>query len=308
MASPSTTFGDRIKVYEMVRDAVSAGRFVSATDFIRSNKDCGCALPSRETVRRWAVGSKPPFSGKNLFAARPSKDLSFFLGAWLGDGWGDKNDGGKRMRLKVRSADFAKEFAHSATMILRKTKPYATWVTTDEGGPWYNVKVTSFELFDFVNKDIDELRDHVAPFPKEFLRGFFTAEGCPSVNVSRTGGLRLNVGVVVSNSYKPYMVLTESLLRELGLHPGAIRLNMAAGRQTNVAVASQSGWLLSISRLEEVQVFFETIGFADSEKQTKLGDALLLIEEYGSKNASIQWAKHYSKRGRTWVRSASFSG
>jgi hypothetical protein len=57
------------------------------------------------------------------FNAEPSEELSFFLGAWLGDGLGDDADGGKRLLLKVRSLDFANEFANSATLVLKKRTP-----------------------------------------------------------------------------------------------------------------------------------------------------------------------------------------
>ena len=214
---PSTSFADRIKVYEMVRDAVDGGRFVGATDFIRSNKGCVYAMPSRETIKRWALGGTSPFTGKNLFVARPSEELSFFLGAWLGDGWADENDGGKRMRLKVRSQSFALEFARVASVLLSKSDPYRVWTTSDEGGWWYNVKVTSFTLYKFANQSLDQLKDLILPFPRGFLRGFFTAEGCPSVNVLKWPEPHLNVGVVVSNSDISLMEYCEKSTGRIGL-------------------------------------------------------------------------------------------
>ena len=115
---------DRMKVYEMVRRQVDAEGFLGAADLTKELTTTGLTLPSRETIRRWALAKASPFSGKRMFKAQPSEELSFFLGAWIGEGWSDENDGGKRMLLKVRSYSFAKEFAISAARILGKTDSY----------------------------------------------------------------------------------------------------------------------------------------------------------------------------------------
>jgi intein-encoded DNA endonuclease-like protein len=259
-------------------------------------------MPSRETIGHWALRDTSPFTGKNLFVARPSEELSFFLGAWLGVGWADENDGGKRMRLKVRSESFANEFTYCASVILSKSSPYHAWTTSDEGGLWYNAKVTSFALYEFVNHSLDQLKGFILPYPRGFLRGFFTAEGCPSVNVLKKSGPRLNVGVVVSNSDISLMKFCRDLLATLGFHPGKIRLNAAKGKKTNISIASMNSWLLTMSRLKEVRTFVDTIGFADTEKQQKVTQALRLIEELGVVDAGERWLQLYKKTGKRWKR------
>lgn len=114
---------DRLRAYEAVRELVESEQIASAREIIKKLNSRGYVLPSRETVRRWARGNASPLSGKRLFTPRASDELSFFLGAWLGDGWGDDNDGGKRLFLKVRSRRFAEEFATSASKILGKPEP-----------------------------------------------------------------------------------------------------------------------------------------------------------------------------------------
>lgn len=223
-------------------------------------------MPSRETIRRWARAETSPYTGKRIFDAEPSEELSFFLGAWIGDGWGDENDGGKRMRLKVRSEGFAAEFARSASVILSKSVPYRVWTTADERGPWYNVKVTSFMLFEFVNRPMEELRAFIEPFPIGFLRGLFTAEGNPSVSIERRNGPHLSAGLAVANSDRKLLEFSRELLSKLGYHPGQIRLNFLVGKRTNLGVARSSGWLLSLSRLEDARKFANEVSFADSTK------------------------------------------
>jgi len=129
---------DRMKVYELVRKLVDAKGFLEVAD-LKELATTGSTLPSRETIRRWALAKKSPLSGKRIFNAQPSEELSFLLGAWIGDGWSDENDGGKRMLLKVRSDDFAKEFATfatSAAKILHKTDSYWVRRIVDETGMW----------------------------------------------------------------------------------------------------------------------------------------------------------------------------
>src|SRR2546428_10461288 len=99
---------DRMKVYELVRRLVDAKGFVGVADLKKELATTGSTLPSIETIRRWALAKTSPFSGKRIFNAQPSRELSFFLGAWICDGWSDDNDGGERARLNVRSYDLGK--------------------------------------------------------------------------------------------------------------------------------------------------------------------------------------------------------
>ncbi|TLX93495.1 MAG: hypothetical protein E6K96_09380 [Thaumarchaeota archaeon] len=291
-----------MKVYELVRRLVDAKGFTGVAALTNELKTTGLTLPSRHTIRLWALAKTSPFSGKRIFNAQPSEELSFFLGAWIGDGWSDENDGGKRMLLKVRSYDFAKEFATSAAKILGKTDSYWVRRIADETGMWYLVKVTSFMLYDFVNRPFEALRAYIECYPKEFLRGFFTAEGNPSVSIERTNGPKLQVGVVVSNSDYKLLLFTRNLLSILGFHPGHIRLNVPEGTKTNLGVARSSGWLLSLSRFEDARGFSSSIGFADGDKQCKIREAISFIENCGHRGAAIEWTKYYQKDGRKWVK------
>src|SRR2546425_9856779 len=160
---------DRMKVYELVRRLVDAKGFVGVADLKKELATTGSTLPSRETIRRWALAKTSPFSGKRIFNAQPSEELSFYLGAWIGDGWSDENDGGKRMLLKGRSYDFAKEFATSAAKILQKTDSYWVRRIAGETGMWDFGQVTSFMLYEFVNQPFEALRGFIESFPKEFL-------------------------------------------------------------------------------------------------------------------------------------------
>ena len=220
----------------------------------------------------------------------------------MGDGWADENDGGKRMLLKVRSYDFAKEFADRAARLLGKKDSYWVRRVTDKHGKWFLVKVTSFMLYNFLNGGFDKLRSVVEPFPKQFLRGFYTAEGCPSISLQKRYGPVLSAGVVVSNSDRALLQCTYDLLTRQGYHPGKIRLNFQEGKKTNLGSARRPGWLLTISRFAEVQRFGPEIGFADASKQHKLDEAVRLIRESGPRGAAAKWVELYEKRRGDWSR------
>jgi intein-encoded DNA endonuclease-like protein len=301
VGSKFSPLNDRIRAYEEVRKLAKDG-VRSPSGLLRELRKAGLGTPSRETVRRWANGLNSPLTNLNLFVPTPSDELSFFIGAWYGDGWGDENDGGGRMRLKVRSDSFAQEYADTATEILGKSIPYRVWVTHDDGGPWYNVKVTSRLFFDFLNQDLQKLTKIIEPFPRGFLRGFFTAEGSPTVSIESSPTPWLSVGVVVSNSELFTLRFCSNLLQKLGYKPGKIRINMEEGERTNIGVARTKGWLMTLSRFADVSRFASQIGFADRKKEQKLTDAIEILFHDNRYRATDEWNKLYRKKGKKWVR------
>ncbi len=290
-----------MKVYELVREAVRKGEFSDAAYFIKNNRENGLVLPSRQTIGRWALGKNSPFYGKRLFDGKASEELSFFLGAWIGDGWADENDGGKRLLLKVRSYDFAKEFADCAAKVLGKTDSYWVRRVVDKNGKWYLVKVTSFSLFDFVNRPAESLKPEIVAFPRGFLRGIFTAEGNPSVSIERRGRPRLSLGLCITNSDLPLIALVRGMLVNLGYSLGNLKIDRKKGERTNLTIVKRDVWQFNISTRSEVVRFAKEIGFADSRKQKKLEDAISLVAALGSFDAAADWQRRYKKSSGDWT-------
>jgi intein-encoded DNA endonuclease-like protein len=262
-------------------------------------------IPSRETIRRWNAGETSPMTGVNEFKAEPSEELSFFLGAWLGDGWGDDSGGGKRLLLKVRSLDFANEFANTATLVLNKTEPYLARSIVDEKGQWYQVKVTSVLLFELANRPFAQLSGYIKPHPTGFLRAFLTAEGNPAVSINASHEPpTLGLTVCVSNTELGYVQYALDLMKGLGYHPTKITIGDRPGVQRTIGgysfTTTKTEWQFRIARIAEVENFLARIGFADSARQEKAETALSLIREYGSHRASVAWTEMYEKIGRKW--------
>ena len=156
-------------------------------------------------------------------------------------------------------------------------------------------------LYDYVNTDLSELRSNIQLSPRGFLCGFFTAEGNPSVSVSKRGP-RLEIALDLSNSDFELLQLCRDLLRRMGFSPSRIRLVQRKGESTNLGTATKPGWLLMLLSLDDVRRFATAIGFADQVKQEKLTDALKLIEAFGPKGAVGEWEIRYAKLNRKWVR------
>jgi len=297
--SPKTSPDERMMVFDLVRSEVAAGTFRGPSEFLRRHRG-ELPLPAKETIRRWSLDANSPYTGRNLFDGSPSPELSFFVGAWIGDGWADDNDGGKRLRLKVKSRDFAEEFARCASVVLKKGRPYRVWTTVDEGGTWYNAKVTSVDLYEFVDRDLVSIEPIVGRHPKSFLRGLYTAEGNPSVSVWRRNGPGLSAGVEVANTDVQLLELARKYLLELGFSPGRLRLGNRQGTKTGFGRATKDCWIMNLSRQSDVRRFLTEIGFADPNKQSKLTEASESLDELGPQEAARLWLNSHEKLGKRW--------
>jgi len=241
----------------------------------------------------------------NAFVPIASSELSFFLGAWLGDGWADEADGGKRLHLHVRSKDFAEEFANAATVVLRKaSRPYRARLTKEDDGDWYDVKVTSVRLSRFLAQPFNVVAPIIERSPSGFLRGFSTAEGNPSVSVQSGPPVTLAVSVCFSNTELEHMKFARLQLEKLGYHPTNTTVGYKAGTphpiRGKIYVTTKTEWQFRLAILGEVQRFSEQIGFADQIKQDKIVTACALIGNLGSEKAADEWQELFEKKGRKW--------
>jgi len=118
------------------------------------------------TVYGWVIKGKTPRTKANIAA---SPELSYFVGAWLGDG-SSSLDHKRKISLVVKDKDFATEFARCASVITGKDYP----ISTHKYG--FQVQVYSKFLFDKL-KNWESLEHKLAKYPKMFLRGLADAEG-----------------------------------------------------------------------------------------------------------------------------------
>jgi intein-encoded DNA endonuclease-like protein len=190
---------------------------------------------------------------------------------------------------------------------MEKTKPYLARRTEEKYGVWYQVKVTSLLLYELANRPFEDLVPYIEPYPTGFLRGFFTAEGNPSISINRSHGRPvLQVTLCVSNTEIGYVHFAIKSVERLGYRPTNITRGDRPGLERTIGVRSfittKTEWQFRIARISEVESFLMKVGFADKLKQEKAWTALNLIKEFGAHAAAGEWAKMYVKVGRKWVR------
>ena len=144
----------------------------------------------------------------------PSKELSFVIGAFLGDGWKRKVKNlrsGNDYRISLASIDkeFTKKFSKCVASVLNK-KEASIYVRKRKGKrPLYEVTYSSKLLYDFLDRPFKDIISVAIVYPSHFLRGLFDAEGY----VAR--GKYWRVGL--SNSNLKLLKTVKSILEKFGI-------------------------------------------------------------------------------------------
>jgi len=138
-------------------------------------------------------------------------------------------------------------------------------------------------------------------FPREFLQGFFDAEGHVDVGVGKQ--FRLAVGV--DNSNKSLLLRVKQLLKELGI-PSRLERKRKAGTVMVIRgvtfVKRRTAYDVVIGEVDYIRDFAKEIGFSIRRKNQKLKDALSIIATYVPRTRPAMWNQMYSKIGGEWVR------
>ena len=129
---------------------------------------------------------------RKVFRQEPSPELSYVRGANIGDGctlidnW--------IVKLEVTDRDFAEAFNTSmAALFSRKTpNKILTKRFKVKRLPMYVVRYACRPLVELLRLPLEKILEIAFKFPREFLRGFFDAEG--HVDVGITKYLFLSVG------------------------------------------------------------------------------------------------------------------
>jgi intein-encoded DNA endonuclease-like protein len=228
---------------------------------------------------------------------QPSWDLSFIIGAFLGDGsFVEDSDYHHHVKLAVRDRDFAEAFNLAVGHVLeRKTNKLI--ITHDLGKVYYESKYSSRPLGLFLNSNLGELSCYADPFPAAFLRGLFSADGCAGISNDRN---RLRLGIVLGNSDLKLLDLAESMLRkhfEIHSRTYLVRKKGATWRIGHkVVVLRKDAYSLRVEKVRDVKLFVERIGFAIRRKQLLAEEALMLTANLGPSLACVEWRRHHSRK------------
>jgi intein-encoded DNA endonuclease-like protein len=257
------------------------------------------------TINHWIYGDRHPRL-RNIFDVRPSPALSYIIGANKGDGCTLMRSG--CVKLEVTDRDFAETFDAKMAELFSRKKQNKILVRRfgDERLPLFVVKYSSRQLSKLLRMTFNRLLKLAFVFPRDFLRGFFDAEG--HVDVSVTMNLRLAVGA--ENSSKPLLQAIRRLLREEISISSRIDRKRRAGTLKVIRgksfIMRRTSFSLMIGRIEDVNQFAEKVGFSIRRKNKKLWDALGIIANTLRSNRAQVWERLYSKKRGERINRESF--
>ncbi len=271
---------ERIDIHKQAMEFYSQTHDVPRTwRMVRRLRDVSVGL---ETVRSWVKKEKSPvrkFHGRIITMASPS--LAYVIMAAKGDGCAGRRENGEKgflynIELKVRDFDFANSFAMSASAALNRSHPYK--IRVDKTG-FCCVTIHSRALFELLGK-IPSSYLHCRRYlgsthaiSRMGIRGFFDAEGGPSVSVNNRGEFAGEI--VAGNSNLKLIKLVQKLLRKEGI-ASTLLINKSPPHAANfngrTVWFSKMTHMLRISRIPDVLRFVEIIGSGIGRKRVKLND------------------------------------
>jgi intein-encoded DNA endonuclease-like protein len=230
-----------------------------------------------------------------------SWDLSFVIGVFLGDGsFVEDRDYHHHVKIIVRDRDLAEAFTRSLSRVLSRRLNRIVFVK-NQGKTYYESKYSCRALGLLLKQPFDYLRPLIDANPEAFIRGLFSADGCASASL--LGG-RLRVQIVLANSDVSLLRTVEDvLLTGLNIHSKTYLARRKGASWKNgkkTVILREDAYQLHITRMNDVRVFADKIGFAIHRKQAVLKTAIRLIESVGGTKAAKEWCTLYSKIGPRW--------
>lgn len=253
------------------------------------------------TVQNWILGIHNPSRRLHrYFEPTPSPELSYLIGAVLGDGYTTEDQGRGIVGFTNKDVDLLKHFLSCVSQVLGV--PSAGRITS--GTPYGTRKATvgSTLLTLFLRNPLHQLAPFIERHPGPFISGFFDAEGSCATTISRG---RLVVGLNASNTDLRMLQYIRTLLRNRFQIQGSITVGRRPCRTSIHGKEVQfknTVFRLGIRRHADVETFAARIGFASERKGKILRYALALLHEYGGKDAATHWLDEYVKTGYRWIK------
>jgi len=226
---------------------------------LRVERGWGCRRVSKAlnlsigTVSAWLYGGHAPLTRMNVIDKRPSPELSYVLGVIDGDGWFYKiKEKYLRYNIGLGATDkeFIDEFNRCLSIVLKRSiSPIRVGQITKGGKKYYCVQMTSRDLYNFLNQDIEELGSYIEAFPTNYLRGLYDSDGDVGTN-------KHNKCVRLGSINRDKLQYARFLLSQLGIHS---HIN-PEGKY----------YRLVIGRISDIKKFRRYIGFTIERKQKSL--------------------------------------
>jgi intein-encoded DNA endonuclease-like protein len=213
---------------------------------------------------------------KRIRTFSPSSELSYVIGAVMGDGSIIHERNRKRYFIDLRVNDF--EFIQQFRDLLSCVLGRGVNIGTLDGSVKFRVQVSDKSLHCFLSKPFDELKPYIEVHPADFLRGFFDSEGSAWIvkrknaekkNVSKSGKVliaeRRSVEPVVKfcNTDLELLGYVRGLLIGLGIFP-APKFFKTKG---NLGKDPKDCYSFHIYRKDSVKRFMEVVGSSIPRKR-----------------------------------------
>ncbi|MGA2971053.1 MAG: LAGLIDADG family homing endonuclease [Candidatus Bathyarchaeia archaeon] len=250
------------------------------------------------TVSNWLLGRHNP-AGRlhRYFEAIPSPELSYVIGAVLGDGYTAEDRGNGIVAFTNKDRGLLLYYLACLSSVLGA--PSVGRIAMGRYGVSKAI-INCRLLVILLRKPLPKLAPFIERYPAPFIRGFFDAEGSSIITVNRGN---LTAGVSASNTDVRLLRYISRLLRDRFHIHSSIRVARKPWRTVIHGKPVQFKkivFALRVRRIRDVQVFASKIGFASARKQKILGDALGLIRAHGSREAAGYWPHAHQKIGNRW--------
>ena len=257
-------------------------------------KELGVA---KRTVEVWLCGSRPKRVWRYEPDLTPSKDLAYVSGFYVGDG----QSAGHEPKVRFNLADKDQlEYVNGlvARILGREPKPWKF------DGQFYSVDYDSVALSGFLNWRISRMIGYLKGFERDFLQGFFDAEGYVTCNVNQESKRLNGVHVGVANTNREYLRAVRRLLGFKGLRCH-FRMTNRQGQSMTIRgktwVRRHDVFHVTITSSDMVQCFGDLVGFRNTTKAEKLSDLLFVLELKPVER--YDWfVSHYRKEGGKWLK------
>lgn len=205
---------------------------------------------------------------------QPSPELSYVLGAILGDGdfyklrANAKHGVAYRIRLRVKDYDFIDEVNKCISKVKNRGAPYPVKEIPVSRTAWGKGTIFKLEAYskEIYNILVDESKIHIIAkcFPESFVKGFADAEGGVYHNKRKTRK-SFERWVHLTNTNLAILQFISHLLNRMGIKP---KIHSRRDSRSGSVVYS-----LVIRRNIDLLKFAENIGFRIKRKMSKLKDA-----------------------------------
>jgi len=237
---------EKIRLHKIARELHSKG--------LSTRKIAKIIGVSKSAVWNWINGHG--FGNMNMPNLSPSPELSYIIGAILGDGSVFKSQRHYAIALSVCDYDFIMEFNRCICSILGRKKLYSVMRDRRRERNYsdrYRIRFSSKVLFHFLhNRTIKDFQEIIDKYPAEFVRGFADAEGSVFYKKGKKQNV-IRVGLSLANTnYNLLKFLKEVLEKHFGIK-SYIEPNK-----------------LVIWSRENIKKFYKYIGFTIKRKQNRL--------------------------------------